>query len=357
MGPRAIQRASTGDLMMLAMGSRRVPEQLAAVLVLEPRSGFGWFDIDAAAGLLARMAAAVPRLRQRLVSTPPGCGRPVWVDDPGFVADRHVHTTRCPASCDQQALLDLACSLATSPLPWSRPLWSATLVTGLADDAVGLIVVLHHVVADGVGGLALLGALTDGARTGSTPDTTHSTEDIAGVSNAATPTAPPPRPPPGVRALAADSLAAKAKALAGLPHAARTVRASMASVGGPRPARVADNSLLRPTGTRRRAAVATADLRRVQACARGHGATVNDVVLVAVASALGELLKRRGERADAVTVAVPVAARRPEAGSGLGNRIRMMLVPVPCQGPPRQRLRAVAARTRARKRHHPAATT
>src|SRR6185437_6270350 len=44
-----------------------------------------------------------------------------------------------------------------------RPLWSAVVVTGLADGGSALLVVLHHVVADGVGGLAVLAALADGA--------------------------------------------------------------------------------------------------------------------------------------------------------------------------------------------------
>lgn len=243
-----------------------------------------------------------------------------------------MHSARCPAPGDEQALLDLACAIATSPLPWFRPLWSATLVTGLADGTVGLVVVLHHVVADGLGGLALLGALTDGP----------------GVDGATA--AEVPRPRPRVAALAADAVADKVRGLSRLPGAAATVRGSMASVGGLRPAGVADNSLLRRSGTRRRVAVVRTDLEAVRAAAHHHGGTVNDVVLTAVASALGGLLSRRGERAHSLTVAVPVAARRPQAGSGLGNRIGIMLVPVPCDGPPRQRLATVAARTRVLRR-------
>ena len=50
----------------------------------------------------------------------------------------------------------------TGPLPPGQPLWSATLVTGLAGDACALIVVFHHVLADGMGGLAILASLVDG---------------------------------------------------------------------------------------------------------------------------------------------------------------------------------------------------
>lgn len=53
-------------------------------------------------------------------------------------------------------MLDLAARLMTTPLPSTRPLWSAALVTGPADGGVAVLVMLHHVLTDGVGGLAVL---------------------------------------------------------------------------------------------------------------------------------------------------------------------------------------------------------
>lgn len=51
------------------------------MLLLEARPAF---DLAAAQRLLADRVRGVPRLRQRLVRVPPGCGRPVWVDDADF---------------------------------------------------------------------------------------------------------------------------------------------------------------------------------------------------------------------------------------------------------------------------------
>jgi diacylglycerol O-acyltransferase len=48
-------------------------------------------------------------------------------------------------------------------MPRSRPLWPATIVTGLADDGTGLVIVVNHVLADGIGGLAVLATLVDEA--------------------------------------------------------------------------------------------------------------------------------------------------------------------------------------------------
>jgi len=57
---------------------------------------------------------------------------------------------------DERALLDLAAARLGKPLPRSRPLWSATFVTGLAGRGTGLILIMDHVLTDGLAGLAAL---------------------------------------------------------------------------------------------------------------------------------------------------------------------------------------------------------
>jgi hypothetical protein len=115
-----------------------VPEQFGAILVLEP---CGTFDMQMAMMTLAERVRAVPRLRQRVMKVPPGCGRPVWVDDAGFRIERRVQEVVCPSPGDESALLDVAMSLVTRPLPPDRPLWCAALVTGLAHGRAALVVV------------------------------------------------------------------------------------------------------------------------------------------------------------------------------------------------------------------------
>jgi hypothetical protein len=111
--------------------------------------------------MLGERIRAVPRLRQRLYRAPLGCGRPYWADDPAFAINEHVRQVRCPSPGDERALLDLAADQLAEPLPRSRPPWSATFVTGLADGGTGLLVIMDHVLADGIAGLAVLGALVD----------------------------------------------------------------------------------------------------------------------------------------------------------------------------------------------------
>jgi diacylglycerol O-acyltransferase len=115
----------------------------------------------AAQRLLGERVHAVPRLRQRLRRAPPGCGRPFWADDPAFDLQHHVRLLPCPPPGDERALLEVAAAVTRQPLPRSRPLWSATFVTGLAGVSAGLVIVMNHVLADGIGGLAVLARLVD----------------------------------------------------------------------------------------------------------------------------------------------------------------------------------------------------
>jgi WS/DGAT/MGAT family acyltransferase len=319
-----IERASPTDLAFRAMGSGgALPEQLGAVLLLGP--GTDPLAVERAA---AERLAAVPRLRQRLERVPPGGGRPVWVDDPSCDARRHVRRIPCPAPGDEQALLDVAAAVATEPLPPDRPLWAAVVVTGLADGRIGLVVVLHHLLVDGVGGLAVLASLVDGA-------------------------APPPavdgfpRPRPSWRRLAIDAARSRAAAVARWRSTARQARAALTAAGGMVPPRAAACSLLAPTGPHRRLVVARADLAALHAAAHDCGGTVNDALLVAVTGALATLLAARGESVDPLAVAVPVAARRSAQLTDLGNAVTPLVVAVPTGGPPADRLRRFAGTVRA----------
>jgi WS/DGAT/MGAT family acyltransferase len=318
-----VERATPGDVVALAMDLGPVPSHVGAILRL---AGIPAGDLAALERLVADRAGAVPRLRQRLVPAPLGCGPPVWVDDPAADPAQHVCRIACPAPGDERALLDLAGRLMTTPLPPTRPLWSAALVTGLADGEVALLVVLHHVLADGVGGLAVLSALADGAP--------------ATAARAAA------RPAPTRRELAGDAAARRRQAVRRLPGGIRSLRRWLRAAGGSRPASAATCTLIGPVGDRRRYEVVRAETAPLRALAHRHGATVNDAVLVAASAALRDLLAARGEAVDPIAVGVPVSMRRSTTAATLGNQVAPILVPVPVTGAIPQRLEQVAAAVR-----------
>ena len=326
-----VDRASPADLTQLATDVGPAPMHVGAVLVLGTGPGF---SVQEARRLVSERIRAVPRLRQRLRRAPPGCGRPFWADDPRFDLRHHVRQVPCPAPGDEQALLDVAAAVTGEPLPRSRPLWSATFVTGLAKGGTGLIIVMNHVLADGIGGLAVLARLVDA---------------VPGLP-AAGPEAPFPAPAPHVRTLAADAWAGRAYHLTHPAGNLRKIRQGFAELGGTRPPRrMPPTTLNRPTGPQRRIDIVAADLAAIRELGHAHGGTVNDVILAAVTGALRALLASRGEELDLVTVSVPVSARQAATGGQLGNQVGMMPVALPTGGDLGARVTQIAAITRERK--------
>jgi Wax ester synthase-like Acyl-CoA acyltransferase domain len=118
-----IERATPIDMMELASDVGPVPLQVAAVLVFESGALLMASQVREA---LADRVCGIPRLRQQLVPAPPGCGRPVWVDDPGFDITRHFRDVRCPPPGDQETLLGVAAGVVTDPLPPAATLTART---------------------------------------------------------------------------------------------------------------------------------------------------------------------------------------------------------------------------------------
>jgi diacylglycerol O-acyltransferase len=147
----------------------------------------------------------------------------VWVDDVGFDIGNHVRTRAIGPLGDEAALLEACTELNQAPLDRSRPLWELWVLTGLAAGKVGMLVRLHHVVADGIAGVALFGSMFDLA-----PE-------------APSPAAAPwiPAPIPSWWELLSDNLRRQRAALAGvlsrLDHplrAVRRLRSGAAQLGG-----------------------------------------------------------------------------------------------------------------------------
>lgn len=330
-GGAVIERTTPDDVLNLVTDSATAPMQVGAVLLLDAD---GAFDVDVARAELARRISAVPRMRQRLRRAPFGCGRPIWVDVDGFDPAGHIRVVTCPAPGDLAAVLGVAADLIEHRLDLTRPLWSATFVTGLASGHVALVLLFHHVMADGIGGLAVLAHLVDGPATGA-------------PSNAVAAA----RPAPGAAALFADAWRERGRALRDWRGLVRRFRGTIVELRPARTAPAPRTSLNRPIGSRRRFEIVRFDLDAAHAAAHAHGATVNDLVLAAVAPALRDLLEHRGESADHFVVSVPVARRTEATATGeLGNDVGVAPMVVSARGGPADRLAATAEMSRALKR-------
>jgi WS/DGAT/MGAT family acyltransferase len=287
----------------------------------------------------------MPRLRQVVHVPDFGHGPPAWVDDDAFDVARHVLARPVPPPGDEAALVATVLELNEPPLERSRPLWELWLLPGLADGRVGLLIRLHHVVADGVAAIAMLGSLFDAVPDAPSP----------------TPPAwePGPRPSPGE--LRSDAvprrLAPVSNGAYWLLRPERWWERTGATAGpllqllrdGPAPRSFLNGSI----GVRRRLHLVRADLERARAAAHAHGAKVNDVVLAAVAGGARDLVAGRGNLSSGTTLRamVPVSQRAPGDEANSGNRVAIMVVPLPIDDPdPVRRLERIARATAERKR-------
>jgi diacylglycerol O-acyltransferase / wax synthase len=320
-------RLGPGDLTMLLTDRGNVPMNTGAIQVFEHAPG----PVPAVLRTLLReRVVTVPRLRQRVQRLPLGCGRPVWVDDADFAVENHLVEREVSGATGPQELLDLAADLVCERLPLEHPPWRACVVVDSGSGlVVALIFVAQHVMADGLGGLAVLSALAD---PGLAP--------AGGVF---------PRRRPPYRDLVLDAARQRARRVTTLRLRLRLGLAGLRELrighGHPRPAGM--TSLTRPTSGRRRLSTVHAPLADLVAAAHAAGGTVNDVVLAAVTGALLGLLAERGEHPPGLVVSVPISARARTDADHLGNQTGVRPVEIPAIRDDQARLRSIVALTRA----------
>jgi diacylglycerol O-acyltransferase len=184
---------------------------------------------------------------------------------------------------------------------------------GLAEGRVGLVMKVHHAIADGVAGVAAFGAFLDLRADAQAPP-------------------PPPWTPARVpcgRELLHDNLRRRVHGfrgfLSGLARPAGTVRGIRRAWPAAREmfaeGRAPRTSLNRPIGQDRTLAIVRSRLDAVKGVAHTHDATVNDVLLTAVAGGLRTLLASRGEPVGGLVLRafVPVSLHREQPGQARGN--------------------------------------
>ncbi|AMM31980.1 hypothetical protein SA2016_1300 [Sinomonas atrocyanea] len=356
-----IERISSNDLTVLATDRGPAPMHIAAVLEFEAGAVPAFAEV---AAVLEQRIPRIPRLRRRLMRTPPGAGRPVWVDDPTFRLDRHLSETEVAGG--QEGILRTAAHLACRRLQKDRPPWAAHWVHGGPREPAALVFVAHHVLADGLGGLAVLASLGDTAPAQRAPaQPAPQPPPAAGTAGPAAFPQPQPRP----RDLFVDAWAERLSALARVPRALPAAVAGLRELGligggrrhaaqrgqrpGPRSARArvraARTSYNRPTGSRRSITALAVPLSDVLDAAHARHCTLNDLVLVAVAGALGTALRARGESPGSFVVSVPISSRRGTEAATLGNANGVVPIEVPSDPDPAVRLARVMEQTAARR--------
>lgn len=264
----------------------------------------------------------VQRLRQKVVMPTLPTAAPRWVVDPDFNLDFHVRRVRVPEPGTLREVMDLAEVALQSPMDISRPLWSATLVEGLADGRAATILHLSHAVTDGVGGVEMFASIYDLERDavpqGDAPlpipqDLTPNELMREGINKM-----------PG--SLVGGLLGAAGGAVSAL---GRIVRDPVSAVGGVvnyarSGARVmgpvSDHSpLLRRRSLTSRTEAIDIEFRDLHKASKAAGGSINDAYLAGLCGALRLYHERKGIPVETIPMAVPVNLRSADDPSG-GNR-------------------------------------
>ena len=117
-------------------------------------------DWDVVQSRFEVLSRALPMWRQRVVESPPPTP-PRWEDAPDFDISFHLRRVSAPEPGDLDTVLEMARVAAMSDFDRARPLWSATLVEGLADGGAAVLCKFHHGLTDGVGGVQIAMTLFD----------------------------------------------------------------------------------------------------------------------------------------------------------------------------------------------------
>ncbi len=272
------------------------------------------------------------RFRQRVVETRRG---PRWEMDPHFDIANHVHRIALPAPGDQQALQELVSDLMSTPLDFTKPLWQFHLVEGYQGGAAW-IGRLHHCVGDGIALMRVLLAMSDESPDAVWQPPAEEEERQRSRSPWRIVTGPASAAIGATRRVTGAVVGGSIDLVTNPSHAldyARLGTETTMALGRllllpPDPKTIYKGPLEVP----KRAAWSEAiPLAKVKAIDRATGATINDVLLSAVAGALRRYALTRDQRVEGLNVrgVIPVNLRQESTKIELGNRFGLVFLSLP----------------------------
>jgi diacylglycerol O-acyltransferase len=283
-------RVAPADAFFLHVESATAPQHVGGVVLLDLSTRGGTPPSrEEVVALVRERLGELPRFQQVLHGAGGRLRRPTWHETDDLDWSWHVplvdlhRTDGSPGGL--AAFHGAVGDIASTLLPRDRPLWRLVVVHGVAEQTAGVVLVVHHVVADGIGTVAQALRLL----TPQLPQRQFSVIQPAGP----------------------------------LTNAARIVKgvAQLARDGRPRQPLPTGNTPLRSYGTLQ------VPLRDLRSTARAHGVRPSDVLLAAVAGALSRVLPPDRLPAS-VRTAVPLMMRDP-ATAAEGNVTAAVLMDLP----------------------------
>lgn len=343
------ERLSAQDASFLYMERSEAPLHIGSIAVFDGDVPYGEFVDNIRAKL-----HLIPRYQQIVLPAPFNIGHPTWEWDPDFDLHRHIFEINLDKPGTDEQMHEKAAELFAPMLERNKPLWELYLIHGLSGGRSALVSKVHHCLVDGVSGIELLMIMLDVSATPIPPMPVPEVEKE------------PPAPPLS-RFFDAifdnvktdiDRLAARSQLrldIAGGETQVRSIARALETTVPYFQVPVTRAPFNQPLRGGRHVAFSEFSFQEIRHIRQAAGGTVNDVVLTVLGGALGRYLELHGQTTHGRTARIltPVNVRKDDEKGALGNRVSMLLVPVPVGiSDPIKRLQAVTSRTDALKRQH-----
>jgi diacylglycerol O-acyltransferase len=291
------ERMSPVDTTWLRMGTAQNPMQVVGLMTFSAPADIGRIET-----VLGERIAKIARFRQRAEER---SGSMWWIPDPDLDLSRHIRRLRLPGTGSKDELQRFVSDLSSTPLDPDRPLWQFHLVEDYA-GGVAVVARIHHAIGDGIALVRVLLSLMDEGP-GSAPSTA------------------PSAPSSPIVDILGEGIRLSGEAWRGLMDVLREPESAIrggAAIAG----ELAYLMLMRSdsdtrykgrlSGNKRVAWSEPMKLPEVSAVSAALGCSINDLLLAAVAGALGAYLSEKGDPTDDVEVRAIVPVNlRPEGAA------------------------------------------
>lgn len=334
-----IEHLTGADAVFLYLETTTHFHQGCGLVILDPSTMDDGYSFETIRSWLLGRISTIPTYTEIAFDPWYNLGWPVWVADDSFDIDRHVRHKTLVAPGGAAELRQVCDEIASTALDLKAPLWQMTVIDGLADGTVAVMIKRHNASLDGVHGNSQLGQLCGNEAA------EHAIVRQAGaadpwrifVSGLKVFLIRPFHLAAVTARIAWNSLPRKAPPLpAGVPKPLSAPRTSMNAV-------LTEN---------RNVAYATLALPAVLKLKQRFGITLNDLVLALVAGVLRSYLAERNELpAEPLQAFVPMSIHDLESAHGR-NQITGLLTSLQTQvADPYQRAIDIARITKLAKEH------
>jgi WS/DGAT/MGAT family acyltransferase len=298
-----MQRLGGLDSAFLIFENSTMHMHVGGLMLVDPSTAKQPYSYDHYRNYIESRLPRVPSFRRKLATVPLNLGRPMWVEDPDFDLDFHLHRTTVAAPGGDRETADVVADILSRQMDRSRPLWEMWVVEGRTDGLIGVVSKCHHSTIDGMTGANMMAELFDLEPEPPAKDYTdddwepeRKPSDLELVGRALVDWA--------VRPFSIAKLVPSTVMSAGK----LANRRARGNTGMPAPLRAPRTSFNATVTAHRTVAFTSVSLDDIKTIKNAFGVKVNDVVIAICSGALRHYLADRDEMPDrSLIAAIPVS--------------------------------------------------